>query len=150
MMHSGYLIVETRADHAGRVRIYSAARQPTLLAESQTPASEDPAIPCIRYVAVFDSLDVALMHAQTALRGCLIDVDAGLYRTDPLTAVAAVDAIDLRHQVQYLDPALAADPRLSAATEQRRTRRRWIDRAWTAVGILAILLLLLLGQFPFG
>ncbi len=50
--------------------------------------------------------------------------------------------------MQYLDPELAANPRLSAAIEQRRTRRRWINRAWNAVGILAILLLLLLGQFP--
>lgn len=142
-MRSGYLIVETRADQAGLVRIYSVDHQPA-------PASEstDPAMPRIRYAASFGSLDVALMHAQTALHGCLIDVEAGLYQTDPLTAVAAVDAIDLGHQVQYLDPELAANPRLSAAIEQRRTRRRWINRAWNAVGILAILLLLLLGQFP--
>lgn len=142
-MRSGYLIVATRADRAGLVHIYSTDRQPAQAAESQ-----DPAMPRICYAASFGSLDVALMHAQTALHGCLIDVEAGLYRTDPLTAVAAVDAIDLRHQVQYLDSELTANPRLSAAIERRRTRRRWINRAWNAVGILAILLLLLLAQFP--
>jgi hypothetical protein len=78
----------------------------------------------------------------------MVDAETGLYRVDPLTAVAAVDAIDLSHRTIYLDPRIAADPRLTAGIEQRRLRHRMVGRIWTGVGILAIILLILLSQIP--
>jgi hypothetical protein len=88
------------------------------------------------------------MHAHTALSRRLIDVDSGLYRVEPVTAIAAIDAIDLRHHRVYLDPALASDPALTTQIEHRRARLRWRNRIWTFIGILAVIVLLLLGQIP--
>ncbi|EIC22880.1 hypothetical protein [Thiorhodovibrio frisius] len=138
-MQAGYLIVETRVDRPGFVRIHGTDHQPSL----PTGPTQEPDLPRICYVASFASLDVALMHAHTALRRCTIDVEAGLYQTDPVTAIAAVDAIDLDHRPVYLNPDLAADPKLSAETERRRQRRRRINRFFNGVGVAAIILLLL-------
>jgi hypothetical protein len=99
--------------------------------------------PQIRYAALFNDLNVALMHAHTALRRGLIDIDAQLYRANPARAVAAIDAIDLSHRRVYLDPELAADPALDAEIGRRRRMRRRIDRIWNGVGIAAILLLII-------
>lgn len=140
----GYLVVETQADHDGFVRVHATRHTPAL-PEGTSP---DPTRPLLRYAAFFPSLHVATMHAQTALRRGMVDAEAGLYRTDPVTAIAAVEAIDLDHRRVFLDPTLAADPRLSMLIEQRRTRQLWTNRVWTAVGILAILLLILFAQIP--
>jgi hypothetical protein len=141
---NGYLVVETHPDHADLVRVYGTRELPILPDGSPT----DPGRPRIRYVASFSALQVAQMHAQTALRKGMVDAEAGLYRVDPLTAVAAVDAIDLSHRTIHLDPRIAADPRLSAEIEQRRRRQRMAGRIWTSVGILAIIILILLSQIP--
>lgn len=140
---NGYLVVETHPDHADLVRVYGTRELPILPDGSSTHLG-----PRIRYVASFSALQVAQMHAQTALRKGMVDAEAGLYRVDPLTAVAAVDAIDLSHRTIYLDPRIAADPRLTAGIEQRRLRHRMAGRIWTTVGILAIILLILLSQIP--
>ena len=141
---AGYLTVETRADRPGLVRIEATHRRPVQAAGS--PADLEPVR--LRYAASFGALHVALMHAQTALRHQMVDAEAGLYRIEPLEAIAAVDAIDLHHRRVYLDPSLADDPRLAEQVERRRRRHRLIDRIWTSVGILAILLLLLFSQIP--
>lgn len=140
----GYLVVETRADRAGLVRVHATRQKPP----DPVDITTDPSQPRLRYAAYFTSLHVATMHAQTALRRGMVDAEAGLYRTDPVTATAAVEAIDLAHRRVYLDPALADDPRLAAQIERRRTRHRWANRIWTAVGILAIIMLILFAQIP--
>ena len=83
------------------------------------------------------------MHAHTALRRGLIDIDAHLSTADPVTAVGAIDAIVLSHRRVYLDPELAADPALEAEIGRRRRMHRRIDRIWNGVGIAAILLLII-------
>lgn len=141
---AGYLTVETRADRPGLVRIQGTHTRP---AEPRGPPSDRDGVQ-LRYAASFGALHVALMHAQTALRHQMVDAESGLYRVGVLEAVAAVDAIDLQHRRVYLDPGLDADPRLEEQVERRRRRHRLIDRIWTAVGVLAILLLLLFSQIP--
>lgn len=140
-MRQGYLLIETHPDFPGRVRLLSADRPPT--DPMETAPGGSPGRPHIRYAALFNGLDVALMHAHTALRRGLIDIDAHLYQADPTRAVAAVEAIALQHRRVYLDPDLAADPLLAAEIARRRRRLRRRDRVWNGIGILALLVLLL-------
>lgn len=140
----GYLIVETRADRPDLVRVFGAAQKPSL----SDGTTVDPSRPRIGYAAFFPALHIARMHAQTALRHVMVDAEAGLYRTDPVTAAAAVDAIDLAHRRLFLAPEIESDPRFLAQIEKRFKRHRLANRIWTAVGILAIILLVLFAQIP--
>jgi hypothetical protein len=138
-MRQGYLLIETHPDHPGQVRLQGAEHLP-----DQSPTDSVPSPhPRVRYAARFGDLDTALMHAHTALRRRLIDIDARLYGADAAMAVAAVDAIDLSHRRIYLDPDLAADPALEAEIGRRRRRHRCIDRIWNGIGIAAVLLLII-------
>lgn len=134
-MHRGYLLVETHAMHPGLVRIREAEAAPADRVGNGGPR--------VRYVARFDDLDAARMHAHERLRRGLVDVDAGLYRSDPLTAVAAVAAVDLSHREVYVDPALADDPALAATIAAHRARQQRVGTTWRLVGAAAVLLLVL-------
>jgi hypothetical protein len=142
-MREGYLIVETHPGHPDLVCIRGVDRLGDLAPApgGQAPADEGPAQ--VRYAALFSDLETALMHLHGALRRRLIDIDSRLYRCDPVSAVAAAAAIGLRHRDLYLDPGLAADPALTAATDRLRQRRRVVHRIWNGVGIAALLLLIL-------
>lgn len=83
------------------------------------------------------------MHAHTALSRRLLDVEEGLYRCEPVDAAAAVEASELSHRTAYLDPEIAENPRFVAMTATRRRRHRLADRVWHAVGIAAILFLII-------
>jgi len=137
-MHSGYLVVETNDAHPGLVRLYTAKTIPSLPAETLLPAN---AIP--RHVARFNDLSTARMHAHELLRHRAVDAAAGLYRSTPIEAAAAIESIALRQQRAYLDPALAADPALEQMIAERRARRLRNDRAWRIIGALAVLFLIL-------
>ena len=144
-MRQGYLLIETHPDHPGRIHIRGVEHLEAIPPDAIPPdasRAEPARKPRIRYAARFGDLDVALMHAHTALRRRLIDIDAHLYRADPVTAVAAVDAIELNHRRVYLDPGLAADPALEGEIARRHRVHRRIDRFWNGVGIAALLLLL--------
>lgn len=134
-MYGGYLLIETDKRQPGMVRIRETAAPPAFSTRDRTGT-------LVRYAARFDDVSAARMHAHAALRHRLVDIDAGLYRSDPIAAVAAVDASDLTHRRFYLDPLLASDPALDAAIACRRQRLRTLDRIWHIVGGLAILLLL--------
>lgn len=141
-MRQGYLLIEAHPDYPDRVRLVTSDRPPS---EPPSPPSGMPPghHPRILYAALFNDLDVAAMHAHTALRRDLVDIDAHLYRTDTLWAVAAVESIALNHRRIYLDPDLASDPRLGTEIARRQGRlRRW-DRVWNGIGLLAVLLLVL-------
>ena len=59
-----------------------------------------------------------------------------------------MDAIDLVHRRLYIAPEIESDPRLFAQIEKRCKRRRLANRIWMAVGVLAIILLVLFAQIP--
>jgi hypothetical protein len=138
-VRSGYLYVETHSLRPHLVRIAMSERQPAL------PEPSDDAPRRIRYVARFGDSDAALMHAHTLLRRRLADAEAGLYRTDLVRAIAAVESLALGHRRLYLDPALAADTcaAIRTAADRLVRRRRRIDRICYGVGYGALLWLLL-------
>ncbi|NEV62120.1 hypothetical protein [Thiorhodococcus minor] len=139
-MAKGYLIIETRADHPGVTRI----RATEQLADPDSPSSSGEADTKVHFVARFGNVFVARMHAHTALRRQTLDAEAGLYRVDPATAVAAIDAIDLGHEPIYLDPEVASDPGIGRDTARRRRNHRLVDRVFNGAGAAAVISLVLL------
>lgn len=140
-MHAGYLLVESPAAHPGLVRLRM-TEQPPAQPDTDRAADAANASGILHYCAYFQRLDLARMHAHTALRWRLVDIDAGLYRASPLAATVAVDSLDLGRQRIYIDPALLDDPAFHRRTRDRTRRRRWRDWLWSLVGLLALLLLI--------
>ena len=142
-METGTLIVESSNRHPELVRIYTREQPPAVL--QQTPESD----PRIRYMATFEDVDAAAMHAHEALRRRLVDLDNRLYRVELLTAIAAVEAIGLHHRRVFLDPELDTPAReaIAAKATRRVARRRRLNRIWTGVGWFALGLLLLRALF---
>ncbi|MDD3448728.1 MAG: hypothetical protein PHF72_06815 [Gammaproteobacteria bacterium] len=136
-MESGYLIIETSERHPGLVRLCTAAGRLPRLPES---AAEDPRI---RYLAGFNDVDAALMHAHNALRHRLVNADTRLYRVELPRAIAAVESITLPHRRNYLDPWLEPGVRetIDAMTAAHAARQRQRARIWNLVGWIALALL---------
>jgi len=137
------LVIETHPEHPGLVRVLI---RPALPAEIPEPFS-----PLVRYAARFDDIEAARMHAFSALRHRLVDVDASLFRVPVEEAVAAIEAIDLPHQRTYLDPDLEAThgQRIARLTAEARRRRRRYDIIWQWVGWIALAWLALLALSGF-
>ncbi len=144
-MQEGYLIIETNAEHPGLVRIRTSEAPPP----ETGPGPGDPTGPHIRYIARFNDLSAAQMHTHIRLRHRLVDVDAGLYRCDPVTAIAAIQSLALGHRQVFLDPDLAGDEALEKTIAKHHRRHRLADRIWQVVGIFAVLFLLLKILFGF-
>lgn len=142
-MEEGYLIIETSPAQPGLVRIRKAEAPP---GEAKLDPQTDPQI---RYVARFNDLSAAQMHVHNELRHSLVDAETGLYRNDPVTAVAAAQSIALRHRQIYLDPELEGNASLNEAIETRRWHHQLADRIWQAVGVLAVAFLLIKVLFGF-
>lgn len=142
-MDEGYLIVETHTERPGLVCIRKAKSQPKIPEQGAIPG------PRIRYIARFNDLSAARMQVHTRLRRALVDVESGLYRSDPAEAVAAADSLALRHLRVYLDPELAGNPSLDRVIARHRWRHGLADRFWRVVGIAAVVLLLLKLLFGF-
>jgi hypothetical protein len=141
-MEIGFLFLQTSPSHPGLVRIL------TTTAEAPKPASHDgsAADPAIRFVARFNDLDAARLHAFSALRRHLVDLDGGLFRVGIVDAIAAVDSISLPHRLFFLDPDLSAEEKslLTARIARHRRRNRRADQAWRLVGWIGIAWLVLL------
>lgn len=142
-MEDGYLIIETHREHPSLVRIRKAEVPP---AEPDPGNGTDPRI---RYVARFNDLSAAQMQTHTRLRHGLVDIDAGLYRSDPVEAVAAAQSLALRHQRVYLDPELAGSDALAEAIADHQRRHSLADRFWQALGVFAVVFLLVKIFFGF-
>ena len=138
-MEPGYLYIETYPGLPGLVRC---------LTKDQMPSTEGEPGAGVRYVAHFNDIDAALMHVQNALRHSLVDIDEHLYRVDLATAVAAVEADELRHKRVWIDETLESGELRSRTEEYRRKRSRQ-DAIWRTVGMIALgfLLLGMLGIF---
>lgn len=138
-MRHGFLLIETRADRPGLVRVYGTETE----SEPAPVFPQRDDRPKLRYCAHFQDLDAALMHTHEPLRRRLVDIDKGLYRADPLEAVASAQSVDLRHWQTYVDAEIADDPRLANIVTSRRRRKKRFQLLWNIVGAIAILLLLL-------
>ena len=138
-MQPGYLYLETHSKHPGLVRCLTLDRMPST---DGGPANG------IRYVARFNDIDAAQMHVQNELRHSLVDIDEHLYRVDLATAVAAVEADELRHERVWMDATLDNEA-LRTRTDDYRSKHRKQDAIWRWVGMIALgwLLLGLLGIF---
>jgi hypothetical protein len=137
-MHGGYLIVETSDAHPDWVRLYTSEHPP-----DHHGGGDPPSGPVARYTAYFDDLSAARMHAHELLRRRLVDVDAGVYRSTVIEAVAAVDSLALAHRRVYLDPGLEAGSALTERIEGLRARRLRGERTWRVIGYAAVALLLI-------
>ena len=142
-MEEGYLIIETHPERPGLVRIRNEKEAPDKLEPGEQAG------PRACYVGRFNDLSAAQMQVHARLRRRLVDSEAGFYRTDPITAVAAAESLPLRHRQVYLDPGLVDNSDLDRAIEKNLWRHRLTDRFWQAVGVAAVILLVLKVLFDF-
>jgi len=138
-MRGGFLLIETRADQPNLVRVFGTETE----SEPKPAFPQQDDRPRLRYCAYFHDLDAALMHTHEPLKRRLVDVDKGLYRIDPLEAVAAAQSVDLRHWQTYIDAEIADDPRLAESVTSKLRRKQRFQLLWNIVGVIAIVLLLL-------
>lgn len=115
-MHHGYLAVETHSNRPGMIRLFSAERPPV-------PDGTDAPQPRVRYVARFNDGEAALMHTHEYLKRRLADPDSRLYRVPLERAIAAVEAVELRHREIYIDPELDQETRGRIDAERARLQR---------------------------
>lgn len=136
-MRQAYLAIETHLDRPGFVRLFLAEHSPA-------PAAGDSGQPQVRYVARFNDSEAALMHAHEYLKRRLIDPDSRLYRASLELAVAAVEAVELRHRRIFLDPFLDDKSLEVIDAEQQRLMRiqERKRRFFEAMGYIGIGLLL--------
>lgn len=135
-MEQGYLYIETSDSHPGLLRVLTAIRKPAV--------PERHCDPEVRYIACFKDLQVAQMHAHTALRRRLVDIDNHVYRGDVIDAIAAVEADDVWHERAYLDPELdeANHELIENKIARRVERRQRVNHIFDLVGKAAIGLLM--------
>jgi hypothetical protein len=136
-LKSGFVSVETHADHLDLIRILLSEEQPDL---APTPDADR----SIRYCARFYDSEAGLMHTHEILKRRLVDINTHLYRVPPEQAIAAIESVDLKHRRIYLDPDLDGRARAEAArlAEKYRRRRRRKDAVFRILGYLALALLL--------
>ncbi len=140
-MQDGYLLLETHPAHPGLVRLRASDATSGIPATAPRPGEGDrDAIAALRYAASFNDIDAALMHFHDGLRGCLVDLNARLYRTSIGEAIAAAEAIELGHRRLYIDPDLADDPDIAARIARLRRRNALRDRVFTGIGVAAVTL----------
>lgn len=138
-MQTGYLALQTHAEHPGMVRLLQTELLPDTATRSDGAS--------IRFVVRFADVDAARMHFHNRLRRRLVDVDERLYRASVVDAITALDAIDMRHWPVYTAPDVDDVQRAAIGGRVQRLRRRalWRERLYQALGILALLYLFLHG-----
>jgi hypothetical protein len=70
------------------------------------------------------------------------------YKVDLLEAIAAAEAIELDHRRIFIDPQYVPLERLDARVRALRRRHQRLDLLLNAIGVLALLLLLMLSWTP--
>jgi len=138
-MEPGYLFLETHTEHPDLVRCLTLDRM---------PSKEGKAGAAVRYIARFTDIDAAQMHVQNTLRHALVDINEHIYRVDLATAVAAIEADELKHEKVWMDDSLDS-AEVKSLTEDYQSKHQRQDAAWRLVGMFALGLLILglLGVF---
>jgi hypothetical protein len=136
-MKRGFLYLQTHPEHPGLVRVLTQEKLPELAG----PNGETH----IRYVACFEDIEAGQMHLHNGMRRGLVDLENRIYRGELERMIACVEADDLDHSRVWIDPALSGEAvrNIEVLTARMRAGARRRDRIWQAVGIAAILLLLL-------
>ena len=135
-MKAGYLTLETHPNHNHLVRV--CMRQ----AEPDIKHGDDGSV--IRYIARFRDVEAAQMHVQNMMHRFLVNLEQRIYRKPLVEMIACVEADELEHKRTWMDPAIGDSElaQIQALTERNRKRHRWMDLIWQAVGIVALILLL--------
>lgn len=138
-MEPGYLFLETHTEHPDLVRCLTLDRMPSK--EGKSGAA-------VRYIARFTDIEAAQMHVHNSLRRSLVDIDEHIYRVDLATAVAAIEADELKHEKVWMDDSLNS-AEVKSLTDGYRLKSRRQDAVWRFVGMAALVMLLLglLGVF---
>ena len=138
-MKTGFLLLETSSSHPGLVRVRLQELKPAL--PGQAGDTE------IRYVARFKDIEAAQMHVQNMMHSALVNLENRVYRKPLAEMIACVEADELDHKREWLDPALDPDElnRIQSLVERHKIRHKRVDLFWQAVGILGLLLLLISG-----
>jgi hypothetical protein len=136
-MQAGYLVLETCAERPDLVFVGARDRAPV----TPPPAG-------LRFVAWFKDLDAALMHFHTGCRRALEALEPRCYRVDLIEAMAIADAIELEHRRVFIDPEVAGQEALDVRIAALHQRQRAYDRWLNAVGLAAVVILLLQGLLP--
>lgn len=136
-MRSGYLYVTTHTAQPGTVSLGIADQQP--LPEQFGDGLH------LHYVARFNDVEAARMHAHEVLKRKLVDIDAHRYRASLVQALVAVEAVELRHERVWQDPGLAWEDLHTVTTgaRARHYRHLYKDKIWQLVGAAALCLLAL-------
>jgi hypothetical protein len=134
-LHTGYLAVETHAEHPVLVHLVNSEREPDRR-QSRFGGR-------IRYVAKFRDIEAAGMHAHEFLRRSLVDVNNRLYRVDVSTAIAAICAIQLTHREIWRDPELteAELEKINHITKQHRKRQQRVETLIRIISYIALAML---------
>jgi hypothetical protein len=133
----GYVLLESNAEHPGLIRVANVETRPD-------PEPVNHHASRIHCVIAFDDGDAAVLHFHEALKRRLVDPDTRLYRAPVEQGIAALDAIDLRHRVLYLDCDFSSDQRqaISDLTARYRGRKQRVKKIFDAIGYIAFALLL--------
>jgi hypothetical protein len=133
----GYVLLESNAEHPGLIRVANVEIRPD-------PAPTGHETTRIHCVVAFDDSDAAVLHFHEALKRRLVDPDTHLYRAPVEQGIAALDAIDLRHRVLYLDCDFSSDQRqvITDLTARYRGRKQRVRKVFDTIGYIAFALLL--------
>jgi hypothetical protein len=136
-MKSGFLCLQTHPEHPGLVRVLTQEIPPELAKPDRQPL--------FRYVARFEDIEAAQMHLHNCMRRLLVDLENRIYRSELEPMIACVEADNLEHTRVWLDPSFDNEAclKIEALAARMRARIRRNDRIWQAIGIAAILMLLL-------
>ena len=136
-MKSGFLTLETHADHAGLVRVKIWDQLPEL--KPQPDGSE------IRYLARFRDIEAGRMHVQNMMHSSLVDLEDRVYRQKLDEMIACVEADNLDHSRVWIDPGLDQDEKnhIEQLVEKHHSEQKWVDLIWRGVGIAGIILLVI-------
>ena len=140
-MEVGYLSLETHPDRPGMVRLVSSETDPRTEKTREGSGKT-------RFILRFKDIDAAFLHAQTAMRRKLADLNNRLYNKTLGEAMGDLQAIQLDHEVVWTDPDIS-DDELHVMEHEIEHEQTWQHRRdvfvkiikWVAIALLVFNLL---------